>query len=241
MTITDNGSRRPLEHITVLDMTIALAGPLATMLLAGLGARVIRIENPAADRRGAPPFVGPNGPSMVQRSPDDLSMADLTRHRNKLGITLNLKQPGAHDVLHDLIAHADVVIDNFSRGTLDKLGFGFQFMLDANPRIVWASLTGFGIEGEPGSGGAADTTAQALSGIMLTGGEESDPPVRLGAPLGDTVTPLYTVIGVLSALEHVRFTGVGERVDTSMVGALTALVAALAVLGIDRTQGGCDE
>ena len=80
-----------------------------------------------------------------------------------------------------------MVIDNFSRGTLDKLGFGFQFMLDANPRIVWASLTGFGIEGEPGSGGAADTTAQALSGIMLTGGEESDPPVRLGAPLGESL------------------------------------------------------
>lgn len=225
MTISDSGPRRPLEHITVLDMTIALAGPFATMLLAGLGARVIRVENPAGDRRAAPPFLGPDGPTLVQRGEQDLSMADLTRHRNKLGITLNLKHPGARDVLHDLIAKSDVVIDNFSRGTLDKLGFGFDFMLQANPRIVWASLTGFGIEGEPGTGGAADTTAQALSGIMLTGGEETDPPIRLGAPLGDTITPLYTIIGVLSALEHVRFTGVGERVDTSMVGALTALVA----------------
>jgi crotonobetainyl-CoA:carnitine CoA-transferase CaiB-like acyl-CoA transferase len=206
-------------------MTIALAGPFATMLLAGLGARVIRVENPAGERRAAPPFLGPNGPSMVQHGTEDLSMADLTRHRNKLGITLNLKQPGASDVLHDLIAHSDVVVDNFSRGTLDKLGFDFAFMLAANPCIVWASLTGFGIDGEPGTGGAADTTAQALSGIMLTGGEESDPPVRLGAPLGDTVTPLCLIIGILSALEHVRFTGVGERVDASMVGALTALVA----------------
>jgi len=225
MTITDNGPRRPLEHITVLDMTIALAGPFATMMLAGLGARVIRVENPAGDRRQAPPFFGPDGPSMVQRHPDDLSMADLTRHRNKLGITLNLKQPGAADVLHDLVAQSDVVVDNFSRGTLDKLGFGFDFMLRANPRIVWASLTGFGIEGEPGTGGAADTIAQALSGIMYTGGEQADPPVRLGAPLGDGITPLYIIIGVLSALEHVRFTGVGERVDASMVGALTSLVA----------------
>ena len=225
MTITDSGPRRPLEHITVLDMTIALAGPFATMLLAGLGARVIRVENPAGDRRQAPPFFGPDGPSMTQRHPDDLSMADLTRHRNKLGVTLNLKQPGAADVLRDLVAHSDVVVDNFSRGTLDKLGFGFEFMLQANPRIVWASLTGFGIEGEPGTGGAADTIAQALSGIMYTGGEEVDPPVRLGAPLGDGITPLYIVIGVLTALEHVRFTGVGERVDASMVGALTSLVA----------------
>ena len=225
MTITDTGPRRPLEHLTVLDMTIALAGPFATMLLAGLGARVIRVENPVGDRRAAPPFYGPDGPSLVQQGPHDLSMADLTRHRNKLGITLNLKQPGARQVLHDLVARSDVVIDNFSRGTLDKLGFDFQFMLDANPRIVWASLTGFGIEGKPGTGGAADTIAQALSGIMLTGGEEDDPPVRLGAPLGDTITPLCTVIGVLTALEHVRFTGVGERVDASMVGALTALVA----------------
>src|SRR5918912_4512438 len=134
MTITDTGPRRPLEHLTVLDMTIALAGPFATMLLAGLGARVIRIENPAAERRPAPPFLGPGGPSLSASSPDDLSMADLTRHRNKLGITLNLKQPGARQVLHDLIARADVVVDNFSRGTLDKLGFGFQFMLQANPR-----------------------------------------------------------------------------------------------------------
>ncbi|MBV9327639.1 MAG: CoA transferase [Chloroflexi bacterium] len=225
MTITDHGPRRPLEHVTVLDMTIALAGPFATMLLAGLGARVIRVENPAGERRAAPPFFGPNGPKMVLEGPDDLSMADLTRHRNKLGITLNLKQDGAGDVLHDLIAHSDVVVDNFSRGTLDKLGFDFSFMLHANSRIVWASLTGFGIEGEPGTGGAADTIAQALSGIMVTGGEESDPPIRLGAPLGDTITPLCLIIGILSALEHVRFTGVGERVDASMVGALTALVA----------------
>ena len=225
MTITDNGQRRPLEHVTVLDMTIALAGPFATMLLAGLGARVIHVENPAGERRSAPPFLGPKGPSLVQDGPEDLSMAELTRHRNKLGITLNLKQPGAREVLRDLVAHSDVVVDNFSRGTLDKLGFDFPFMLEANPRIVWASLTGFGIEGEPGTGGAADTIAQALSGVMLTGGEESDPPVRLGAPLGDTITPLCLIIGILSALEHVRFTGVGERVDASMVGALTALVA----------------
>ncbi len=222
--MTQAGKRRPLEHVTVLDMTIALAGPVATMLLAGLGARVIRVENPAGERRQAPPFLGPDGPSLVQRHPDDLSMADLTRHRDKLGITLNLKQPGAAEVLRDLVAHSDVVVDNFTPGTLDKLGFGFDFMLRANPRIVWASLTGFGVDGPRGLG-AADTIAQALSGIMLTGGEETDPPVRLGAPLGDGITPLFTVIGILSALENVRHTGAGERVDTSMVGALTALVA----------------
>ena len=242
MTISDRGPRRPLEHITVLDLTIALAGPFATLLLAGLGARVMHVENPAMPGRQAPPFLGRDGPSMTRQVPDDLSMADLTRHRNKLGITLNLKAPGAADVLSDLIARSDVVVDNFSRGTLDKLGFGFDFMRRANPRIVWASLTGFGIDGEPGTGGAADTIAQALSGVMLTGGEETDPPVRLGAPLGDGITPLYTVIGVLAALEHVRFTGVGERVDTSMVGALTALVAiepwdTLEALGV-RTRTG---
>jgi CoA:oxalate CoA-transferase len=242
MTITDRGPRRPLEHLTVLDLTIALAGPFATLVLAGLGARVIHVENPAVPGRQAPPFLGPQGPSMTRVTAEDFSMADLTRHRNKLGVTLNLKAPGAPDVMRDLVARCDVVVDNFSRGTLDKLGFGFEFMLRATPRVVWASLTGFGIEGEPGTGGAADTIAQALSGVMLTGGEETDPPVRLGAPLGDGITPLYTVIGILSALEHVRFTGVGERVDTSMVGALTALVAiepwdTLEALGI-RTRTG---
>ncbi|HEU0167953.1 MAG TPA: CoA transferase, partial [Chloroflexota bacterium] len=101
-------ARRPLEHLTVLDMTIALAGPFATMLLAGLGARVIRIENPAGEHRAAAPFLGPDGPTMTASGPDDLSMADMTRHRDKLGITLNLKQPGAGQVLHDLIAHSEV-------------------------------------------------------------------------------------------------------------------------------------
>jgi crotonobetainyl-CoA:carnitine CoA-transferase CaiB-like acyl-CoA transferase len=121
MTITDTGPRRPLEHITVLDMTIALAGPFATMLLAGLGARVIRVENPAGDRRAGPPFLGPGGPSLVERGPDDLSMADLTRHRNKLGITLNLKQPGARDVhLADALACCGGTREKTSLERVDK-------------------------------------------------------------------------------------------------------------------------
>ncbi len=222
-----NALTRPLEDVTVLDLTTALAGPFATMLLAGLGARVIKIENPASPDtcRENAPYLGSDGATLARQHPDDVSVSAINRLRNKLGVTLNLKNPEAQSVFADLLKKADIVVENFSRGTMDRLGAGYAFAREVNPRIVYCSITGFGSEGDPGSGKAMDAIIQALSGVMLTSGSAGDPPVRVGVPFADLSAPLFGVIGVLAALLQARRTGLGQHVDVSMLGVLTMMVA----------------
>ncbi len=217
---------KPLDGITVVDLTIALAGPFATLLLAGLGARVIKVENPASGDpcRSNAPYLGAAGATLTREHPDDVSISALNRLRNKLGVTLNLKHPDAPDVLADLLRRADVVVENFSRGTLDRLGVGYGFAREVNPRVVYCSITGFGSEGD-GSAKAMDAIVQALSGVMMTSGSPGDPPMRVGVPFGDLCAPLFGVIGILAALRQAEATGVGQHVDVSMLGALTMMVA----------------
>jgi crotonobetainyl-CoA:carnitine CoA-transferase CaiB-like acyl-CoA transferase len=218
---------RPLEGITVLDMTVALAGPFATLLLGGLGARVIKIENPAAGDtcRNNAPYLGRNGATLTREHEDDISISALNRLRNKLAITLNLKSPEAREVFADLLKNADVVVENFSRGVLERLGVGYSYGREINPRIIYCSITGFGSAGDPGSGKAMDAIIQALSGVMFASGSPDDPPVRVGVPFADLSAPLFGVIGVLAALHQTRRTGVGQHVDISMLGAMTTMVA----------------
>jgi crotonobetainyl-CoA:carnitine CoA-transferase CaiB-like acyl-CoA transferase len=217
---------RPLEDVTVLDLTTALAGPFATMLLAGLGARVIKIENPLSgdSSRENAPYLGAHGATLVRQDPADISVSALNRLRNKLGVTLNLKNPEARGVFADLVKKADVVVENFSRGALDRAGVGYSFAKEANASIVYCSITGFGSDSE-GAGKAMDAIIQALSGVMLTSGGPQDPPVRVGVPFADLCAPLFGVIGVLSALHQARRSGVGQHVDVSMLGVMTMLVA----------------
>jgi crotonobetainyl-CoA:carnitine CoA-transferase CaiB-like acyl-CoA transferase len=220
-------SPRPLENITVLDLTTALAGPFATLVLAGLGARVIKIENPAGGDtcRTNAPYLGAEGAKLVRESADDISISALNRLRNKFGVTLNLKHPRAREVFADLVKESDVIVENFSRGVLERLGAGYSIAREINPRIVYCSITGFGSEGE-GPGKAMDAIIQALSGVMLTSGGPDDPPIRVGVPFADLVTPLFGVIGVLAALQQAQHTGLGQHVDVSMLGVMTSLVAA---------------
>jgi CoA:oxalate CoA-transferase len=218
--------RRPLEDVIVLDLTTALAGPFATLVLGGLGARVIKIENPAqpdACRENAP-YLGRDGATLTRQYPDDVSFSAINRLRNKLGVTLDLKRPEARAVFRDLVGHADMLVENFSRGALDRMGAGFDAVHAINPRLVYCSITGFGKE-DTGSGKAMDTIIQALSGVMLTSGSEGDPPVRLGVPFADLTTPLFGVIGALAALHQAKATGVGQHVDVSMLGVMSSLVA----------------
>lgn len=216
----------PLADITVLDVTTALAGPYATLLLAGLGARVIKVENPVGGDscRHNPPYLGAGGVRLTREAPDDMSVSSLNRLRNKLGVTLNLKHPGARAVFRDLVATSDVLVENFSRGVLDRLGVGYAFAHEANPRLVYCSITGFGSTSDTDDGKAADIIIQALSGVMYTSGREQDPPVRVGFPIADVTSPLFAVIGVLAALHHAQVTGAGQHVDVSMLGALTSLL-----------------
>lgn len=226
-TNTDN-LPRPLEGVTILDLTTALAGPYATLLLAGLGARVIKIENPKAPdtARNNAPFLGRDGVAMVRRHDDDMSLAIMERARNKQSITLNLKDPKGRALFEQLVAKADAVVENYSAGTADRLGTGYAACAAINPRIVYTSISGFGANMVSRQNKAMDTIVQALSGLMMTSGDAGSPPVRVGVPFGDLTAPLFAVIGTLAALMQARTTGQGQHVDVSLLGAITALVAA---------------
>ena len=209
-------------------MTIALAGPFATLLLAGLGARVIKVENPAGGDpcRNNAPYLGIDGATLTKRHEDDISISALNRLRGKIGITLNLKEQSAQAILADLVGKSDILVENFSRGTLERLGAGYKQCKEINPRLIYCSISGFGSEGASGSGKAMDTIIQALSGVMLVSGASADPPIRVGLPLADLCTPLFGVIGILTALRQLQMTGVGQYVDVSMMGVLTMMLAA---------------
>jgi CoA:oxalate CoA-transferase len=226
----------PLSDLTVLDLTVALAGPVATLLLGGLGARVIKIENPAGGdpSRENAPYFGLGGVKLARERADDISVTAFNRLRNKLGVTLNLKHPRAREIFADLARKTDLVVENYTPGTLDELGVGYEAARKANPRIVYGSISGFGSDSGPGSPKALDTVIQALSGVMYVSGSENDPPVRVGLTIADLTAALFGVIGVMAAVHQARRTGVGQHVDVSMLGALTSLIAAEAYEAMEK-------
>ena len=226
--MSDQGTGTLLTGVRVIDLTWALSGPFCTLLLAGLGADVIKVENPAGpdSSRDNAPFLGRDGFSLLRNHDDDMSLGHIVRSRGKRAVTLNLKHPRGREVFADLVRSADIVVENFSRGTLDRLGVGYAWGAAINPRVVYCSITGFGADGLPGTGKAMDVVIQALSGLMLASGDQDDPPIRSGVPLGDLTAPLFAVIGILAALRQADQTGRGQQLDVSMLGALTALVGA---------------
>jgi formyl-CoA transferase len=220
-------SARPLQGIKVLDLTVALAGPYGSLLLGGLGAEVIRIEAPGGGdiARTNPPFVGADGLNFGERAAGEMSLTTLNRARNKKSITLDLKSPSGRALFHRLVQQADVVIENFSDGTVERLGVDYESVRASNPRIVYASIRAFGEPSlYPGLKGM-DIIVQALSGIMEVTGFPDGPPTRLGLPLADLITPLYLCNGVLAALIHRGRTGEGQRVMVSMLDCMASLVA----------------
>lgn len=234
---------RPLEGLRVIDLTRALAGPYATLLLAGLGAEVIKVEDPRGGdlARDNSPYVGRDGITVEKTHDDDISISHLTRARGKLGISLNLKSPDAAEVFADLVRTADIVVENFTAGTADRLGIGYEVAKAANPRVIYCSLSGFGATA-PEGGKAMDIIIQALSGAMYASGGANEPPVRIGIPIADMLAPVFSVIGILSALEQRHRTGLGQHIDVSMLGALTSFVAienwsAMAAAGMQARTG----
>lgn len=220
---------RPLEGKTVIDLTTALAGPYATLLLAGLGARVIKVENPTHGgdtSRNNSPYVTADGLKVTRQSPDDMSVSMMLRGRNKQSMTLNLKSENGREIFHDLVKNADIVVENYSAGVTERLGIDYASVRELNPALVYTSISGFGAQGTAGgTGKAMDTIIQALSGVMMTAGMPGEGPIRFGLPVGDLVAPLFGVIGTLAAVVHAERTGEGQHVDVSMLGALTSLVA----------------
>ncbi len=201
-----------LEHLLVLDLTSHLSGPYCAMLLADHGAEVIKIEPPAGDSaRGMPPFVnGESAPFM-------------TWNRNKRSVVMDLKQPAEKAALLELIGRADVLLENYRPGVLDRLGLGWSVLHQRNPRLILASISGFGQTGPYTSRGGFDLITQAMSGLMSTNGPTDGPPFRLPIAISDVTAGMFLAFGVLAAVEARHRTGLGQRVETSLLEAATSL------------------
>ena len=206
----------PLDGVRVLDLTRVLAGPFATMLLADLGADVLKIEQASGDdtRHFGPPFVGGE------------STYFLAINRGKRSLVLDLKSPDGIAELLRLAARSDVLVENFRPGVLDRLGIGAKTLRALNPRLIVASLSGFGQTGldEWVQAPGYDLVIQALSGVMSLTGEAGGPPVKAGVSVGDLVGGLYLVQGVLAALYERERTGRGRHVDVALLDALVSLL-----------------
>jgi len=201
-----------LEGLLVLDLTRVLAGPFAGMILADLGADVIKIEEPerGADERSMGPFQ--NGESAYY----------MNLNRNKRGITLNLKAPKGKEIFKALAAKADVVLENFRPGTMEKLGLGYEVLREINPRLIYAAVSGFGHYGPYRDRPGYDIISQAMSGLMSTTGWPDGEPTRTGTAMGDVLGGLSVVIGILAALHSRQATGKGQKVDVALVDSAVA-------------------
>jgi len=199
---------QPLDDLLVLDLTRALAGPYCTLMLADMGARVIKIETPGGgdDTRGwGPPFI--NGESSYF----------LGINRNKESLTLNLKHPEGQGVFRRLIARADVLVENFRPGTMDRLGFGYEAVHALNERLIYTAISGFGQDGPYRERAAYDLILQGMGGLMGTTGEEGGPPVKVGVAVTDIAAGMFAAYGILAALRSRDRTGTGQLVDASML------------------------
>ena len=224
--MTDTTKARPLAGLRVLDLTVALAGPYGTLLLAGLGAEVIKIEAPKGGdiARFNPPFHGKDGIHMGPMAGDDISLSILARARSKRSLSLDLKAPKGLQIFLDLVRQSDIVVENLSDGTVERLGVDYESLRQVNPRLVYASITGMGRPSPYPGLKVMDIAVQALSGVMDTTGMADGPPLRFGLPIADLITPLYAVIGIQAALRQRDSTGLGQHVVVSMMDCLASLL-----------------
>jgi formyl-CoA transferase len=229
--VTGHGEPRgPLAGLIVVDLSRALAGPHAGMMLGDLGARVIKVESPEGDdsRGWGPPFLhGGDGREHASYF--------LSCNRNKESVVANLKSDDGRALLTKLVARADVLIENFRPGVLDRLGFGVARLHAINPGLVILSITGFGHDGPEGNRPGYDQIAQGEGGIMSVTGPAPDQPTRVGVPVGDILAGMYGAYGVLAALTERNRTGRGQVVRTSL---LAAAVGAHAYQGTRYTVAG---
>ncbi len=204
--------RRALDGLKVLDVTQVMAGPFCAMLLADLGADVVKVEPPAGDStRQMPGAAGSDSPSFN------------AVNRGKRGIVLNLKTPEGREVFTRLARVTDILIENYRPGVMAALGLGYATLAAANPRLIYASISGYGQTGPARGKGGFDLIAQGVSGIMSVTGEPGGAPGKAGVPLTDLGAGLFAVTGILAALHHRERTGVGQQIDTSLVDSGVAL------------------
>ena len=205
----------PLEGITVLDLTRVLSGPYCTMLLADMGARVIKIEQPGKGddtRAWGPPFL------------EGESAYFLSINRNKESVTIDFKQPEGRGLVEQLVGRSDVLVENFRPGTLAKIGLDYETLAKSHPRLVYCSVSGFGQTGPRRNEPGYDAVIQAEGGLMSITGAPDGPPYRLGVAIADIVSGMFAAYGISVALFGRERTGRGQQVDIGMLDAVTALL-----------------
>ncbi len=205
---------RPLDSLRVLDLTRALSGPFCTMILGDLGADVIKVE-PAPDGE----MIRAWGPFH-----DGIGVFYLSVNRNKRSLAIDFRNPKGLDLLKRIALGSDVLAENFKPGTADKLGIGYDTLKAENPRLVYASITGFGSDGPYGTWPGFDQIAQGMSGLMSITGPRDGEATRVGVPIGDLVAGMWLAIGINAALIQRHETGAGQRVDTSLLASLVGML-----------------
>ncbi len=217
---------RPLEGLRVLDISRALAGPYCTMMLGDLGADVLKVERPGRgdESRGwGPPFVGePYGPYPGE------SAYYMAINRSKRGLTVNLKSAAGQEIIKQLAAVSDVLVENYRTGTLDKMGLGYEDMQALNPRLVYCSISGYGRTGPYARRPGYDFIIQAEGGIMGITGPVEGPPYRVGVSIVDITTGMFASTAILAALRSRDLTGEGQLLDLSLLDSVAALLANVA-------------
>ena len=218
----------PLTGLRVLDLTRVLAGPTCTQMLGDLGAEVIKIERPEAGdatRGFAPPFV-PNTKE---------SAYFVGVNRNKKSVTLDIAKPEGQAIIHKLLEHCDILVENFKVGALAKYGLGYEQLAKTHPRLIYCSITGFGQTGPYAPRPGYDALIQAMGGVMSLTGEPNGSPQKVGVPVADLFAGLYGCIGILAAVNHRNSTGQGQQID---IGMLDTHVAWLANQGMNYLATG---
>ena len=207
-----NENKGLLEGIVVLDLTRVLAGPYCGTLIADMGATVIKVENPTGgdDSRSMGPFINSN------------SVYYANFNRSKLGCTLNLKTSEGKEIFKELVKKADIIIENYRPGTMEKLGLGYDELKKVNPAIIYGAVSGFGHTGPLSKRAGYDIIGQAMGGLMSTTGWPGGPATRSGTPLGDVLGGLNLAIGILAALVNREKTGLGEKVDVALVDSVAS-------------------
>jgi formyl-CoA transferase len=222
------GGEKPplLRGVRVLDLSRFLSGPQATLFLAGMGAEVIKVDDPKGGDPTflAPPYFGPHGVALDRRSSEDLGIAYLKRARGKKSISLDLKSGEGRELLIKLVREADVLVENFKVGVTARLGIDYETLRTINPRLIYCSITGYGSTGPERHRKAFDLMVQAATGMMSITGDPAGQPSKTGASLSDGIAGTFALAGILGALYQRHETGLGQFIDVSMADCLLSLI-----------------
>ena len=204
----------PLQGLRVLDLSRALAGPYCTMILADLGADVVKVEP------------SPKGEMIRSWGPftEGISVYYLSVHRNKRSLALDFRKPEGIALIAELAAKSDILVENFKPGTMEEMGLGYDTLKQSNPRLIYANITGFGRDGPYGDWPGVDQIAQGMSGFMSITGTQESGPIRVGLPVGDVCAGMWSALGIQAAVIERMTSGKGQRVETSLLAGLVGML-----------------